>query len=318
MVGKGISRFHAVHWPAMLLVGRAAAADALLVHGYLTVDGRKIGKSLGNAVDPAALAARYGAGTSSATTCCAHIRPFADGDFSEARLRAARDAELADQLGNLVRRTVTLLQRHSGTGGPGPAPAEPAELALQRAGRARCRPGSTRRSPRFAADEALAAVFDLVAATNRYLERTAPWKRTGDPARLATVLGRATRAEADASPPSPWLRSCPGPPRPSWASWAMRRPPPVAGPRRSPGGARPTVRRWRRRPGDRCSSPRADARADDLTAAMVGIGMNFAATGAAEPNIEDTLLFAPSRRWRRMISAYSRSWSPGLVFTRPG
>jgi methionyl-tRNA synthetase len=195
VIGKGILRFHAVYWPAFLLSAGLPLPTDLLVHGYLTVEGRKIGKSLGNAIDPEALVARHGIDPVR-HLLLRHLRPFEDGDFSEARLRAARDADLADQLGNLVRRTIVLGQRHCPGptlgGGGGGAP----EAALR--ARAAALPGAiAQQLDRFAIDEAVAAVFDLVAECNRYLEVTAPWtvaRAEGSRARLAVILQHALEA----------------------------------------------------------------------------------------------------------------------------
>jgi methionyl-tRNA synthetase len=193
VLGKGIVRFHAVHWPAILLSAGLPLPTDLLVHGYLTVEGQKISKSLGNGLDPAALAARHGTDVVR-YYLLRHVRPFDDGDVSEGRLCAARNAELADQLGNLVRRTVTLIQRDGGRvceSGPLAAP----EAELRRC--AEALPGALEATlARFAVDEALAVVFDLVAATNRTIEQTAPWAlaRAGNRERLTAVLFHAAEA----------------------------------------------------------------------------------------------------------------------------
>ncbi len=186
VLGKGILRFHAVHWPAILLSAGLPLPSDLLVHGYLTVDGRKIGKSLGNAVDPEALVARHGT-EAVRHYLLRHIRPFEDTDFSEARLVGARDAELADQLGNLVRRTITLVQRswsrHPPRAGTDEAPDHALRAHLQ------ALPGRLEGAlAGHAADEALAAVFECVAGANRYLEQTAPW-----------TLARAAAADSPAA-----------------------------------------------------------------------------------------------------------------------
>jgi methionyl-tRNA synthetase len=193
VIGKGIVRFHAVHWPAILLSARLPLPTDLLVHGYLTAEGRKIGKSAGNAIDPEALVARYGADVLR-YFLLRHVRPFEDGDFSEARLRAARDAELADQLGNLVRRTVTLAQRHLIEDATFTSDDADQRLRAQVV----ALPATVgQHLGRFAVDEALAALFSVVAATNRYLEQTAPWSLARAPGasdRLQAVLHHALEA----------------------------------------------------------------------------------------------------------------------------
>lgn len=111
LIGKGISKFHAVYWPAILLSAGLALPTRLLVHGYLTVDGRKIGKSFGNGIDPEPIVLEYGTPDALRYYLLRHIRPFDDGDFSEVRLQTAWNGELADQIGNLASRVLTLIER---------------------------------------------------------------------------------------------------------------------------------------------------------------------------------------------------------------
>ena len=111
VIGKGITRFHAVYWPAMLLSAGVTLPTDLMVHGYLTANGQKISKSLGNAVAPAALAERYGA-VPLRWSLLAHCPTFTDGDFNEARMVAGYHDELANGLGNLASRVTTMLLRY--------------------------------------------------------------------------------------------------------------------------------------------------------------------------------------------------------------
>ncbi|HMJ15615.1 MAG TPA: methionine--tRNA ligase, partial [Polyangiaceae bacterium] len=122
VIGKGILRFHAAYWPAILLSAGLELPSELLVHGYVTVEGRKIGKSLGNAVDPFELIRKQGR-DAFRYYVLRQLHTTADSDFSEARLTALRASELADQLGNLLRRTLVLVQQRC----PGRAPS-PGEL----------------------------------------------------------------------------------------------------------------------------------------------------------------------------------------------
>jgi methionyl-tRNA synthetase len=174
----------------------------LFVHGYVTVDGQKIGKSLGNAIDPCALVERHGADPVR-HYLLHHLRPLTDGDFSEGRLKKAHDTELADQLGNLVRRTITLLARNFAGAVPAPGAPLPPDSALR--SEAEALPGRlTNHLAGFAIDEALGAVFGLIAAANRYIEMTAPFtlaravargdESTGGRDRLGTILFHALEA----------------------------------------------------------------------------------------------------------------------------
>jgi len=110
VIGKGIIRFHAVYWPALLLSAKIELPKVLFVHGYLTVEGQKISKSLGNVIDPQGLGEHYGSDALRYYLLKA-FSPFEDGDFSTARLEATYNSNLANGLGNLVSRTAKLCER---------------------------------------------------------------------------------------------------------------------------------------------------------------------------------------------------------------
>jgi methionyl-tRNA synthetase len=108
-IGKGILRFHAIYWPAMLLSAGVKPPSEVFVHGYLTVDGQKMSKSLGNVVDPVAMIEKYGV-DALRYFLMSGITPFEDGDFSETKLKDSY-AELANDLGNLVMRIAKIAQK---------------------------------------------------------------------------------------------------------------------------------------------------------------------------------------------------------------
>lgn len=112
-VGKGISRFHAICWPAILLSAGLPLPSSIYLHGYLTANGRKIGKSAGNGIDPDGLVQNYQTPDALRYYLLRHIRSADDGDFSEERPEAAWSGELGRQLGNLLNRVLTLLSLHS-------------------------------------------------------------------------------------------------------------------------------------------------------------------------------------------------------------
>ena len=216
VVGKGITRFHAVYWPALLLSAGLPLPTTLLVHGYVTVDGRKIGKSLGNAVDPAPLAERYGS-DALRYFLLRYIPSGKDGDFSAARLRAVYRAELADQLGNLVRRVLTLVERHFNSVVPAPSGAlTDQDRALTAAANAIPKQISAALA-RFQVHDALAAIWRLIANANRYVNDTAPWQlarsvQASDRARLSVIVYVLVAAlyciAASLSPFLPRTRCC--------------------------------------------------------------------------------------------------------------
>lgn len=107
VIGKGITRFHAVYWPAMLLSAGLPLPTEIFVHGYLTAEGKKISKSLGNVVDPFTLAKKFGTDPLR-YYLLAKFSPYEDGDFSENRLKETFNADLANGLGNLVSRVSKL------------------------------------------------------------------------------------------------------------------------------------------------------------------------------------------------------------------
>ncbi len=117
VIGKGIIRFHAIYWPAILLSAGLKLPKKLFVHEYFTVNGQKMSKSLGNVIDPQDMISIYGA-DALRYYCLAKISPFSDGDFSEEKLKEAYNADLANGLGNLISRVAKLCERVKFTGMP--------------------------------------------------------------------------------------------------------------------------------------------------------------------------------------------------------
>jgi len=194
VVGKGIVRFHAVSWPAILLAAGEPLPTALFVHDYLTVDGTKISKSLGNAVDPVALVHRFG--TDALRWWLLRNAPRGtDADFTVAGLVDTANRDLANGVGNVVRRVATLAQLRSGAGFEAPAADEGirATSAL-RAAAAELPPRVDRALERFDFRTALEAVTDTVAEVNRLLEATRPWESTTEQCDVARVLREAVGA----------------------------------------------------------------------------------------------------------------------------
>ncbi|MEK7571089.1 MAG: methionine--tRNA ligase [Patescibacteria group bacterium] len=110
MIGKGILRFHAIYWPAFLLSAKLALPKKVFAHGYLTVNGQKMSKTLGNVVDPVDMLNKYGS-DAIRYYLLKEISPTGDGDFSEEKLKAVYNADLANGLGNAVSRIAKLAEK---------------------------------------------------------------------------------------------------------------------------------------------------------------------------------------------------------------
>lgn len=182
VLGKGIARFHAVLWPALLLAAGLPFPTDLVVHGYVTIDGKKIGKSLGNGIAPSAFVDAIGR-DGLRWFLLRHVGASRDADVSLARAVSVYESELADGLGNLVARTVKLVRpnappRIEGIDPPGDALVASAR-ALDREVDATLE--------RFAVEDALRAIFDVVSAANVHLAHAAPWKDDDERHRSATV-----------------------------------------------------------------------------------------------------------------------------------
>ncbi|MEM5793140.1 MAG: methionine--tRNA ligase [Candidatus Aenigmatarchaeota archaeon] len=111
VIGKGIIRFHAVYWPAMLISAGLPLPKSIFVHGYITINGQKISKSLGNVIDPNDMVNKYGL-DAFRYFLLREISPFEDGDFSESALIERFNNELVANIGNFVYRTLSFIDRY--------------------------------------------------------------------------------------------------------------------------------------------------------------------------------------------------------------
>ncbi|MEU8798051.1 methionine--tRNA ligase [Spirillospora sp. NPDC048819] len=189
LVGKGVLRFHAVYWPAMLLSAGLPLPDEILVHGYLTANGRKISKSGGVTVDPVALVQEYGV-DAVRWWLLREVPKAGDADFTVERLVARANDELANGLGNLVNRVVSMVHRYRD--GVVPECESPGELDEV------CReaPGLVGAAlDDFDFRRATSAVWRIVDEANRYVNRVRPWElaKADDP-RLDAVLAGLVEA----------------------------------------------------------------------------------------------------------------------------
>jgi methionyl-tRNA synthetase len=187
MVGKDILRFHAVYWPAFLMAAGLAPPKRVFAHGWWTIEGEKMSKSLGNVIAPAELVAAYG--LDPVRFFLLREVPFgSDGDFSRRALVSRMNVELANDLGNLAQRSLSLVARNCGGALPTRGPLTADDAAILAA--AEALPALLRSHiDRQGFHEALEDVWKLVRSGNGYIDRQAPWAlRKTDPARMETVL----------------------------------------------------------------------------------------------------------------------------------
>jgi methionyl-tRNA synthetase len=196
LVGKDILTTHAVYWSTMLMALGLPLPEMIFAHGWWTVDGEKMSKSRGNVVDPNGMVDRFG--TDAFRYFLLREVPFGqDGDFSESALVARINSDLANGLGNLLSRTLTLIERSSGGVIPNvPAPlSSDIEERLTKAGvEAFSRADSD--IDELAFSRALEQIWQLVRAADQYLETHAPWTLAKDP-NNRTLLERVLYRAAD-------------------------------------------------------------------------------------------------------------------------
>jgi methionyl-tRNA synthetase len=187
IIGKDIVRFHAVYWPAFLLSAGLPLPKRVFGHGFLLSRGEKMSKSVGNVVDPFDLANAYGVD---------QLRYFflrevsfgQDGNYSHEAIVARVNADLANDLGNLAQRSLSMIARNCEGRLPQPGALTPADEAMLAA--AEGLPGKGRAAIQdFALHIMLAEIWAVVADANRYFASQQPWVlRKSDPARMGTVL----------------------------------------------------------------------------------------------------------------------------------
>ncbi|MGF1489164.1 MAG: methionine--tRNA ligase [Prochloraceae cyanobacterium] len=174
IVGKDILRFHAIYWPAMLLSAGVPLPEQIFGHGFLTKDGKKMSKTLGNTIDPFDLAARYGA-DAFRYYFIKEIEFGRDGDFRETRFIDVLNADLANDLGNLLNRTLGMIKKYCQGSLPKITAADvPEDNPLKKIGlELSDRAGEAYENLKF--DRACEEIFNLVRASNKYIDDSAPW-----------------------------------------------------------------------------------------------------------------------------------------------
>jgi methionyl-tRNA synthetase len=160
VIGKGITRFHAIYWPAFLISAKLKLPKTIFIHGYLTINGQKLSKTVGNVIDPLPLIEKYGA-DAIRYYLLAKVSPFGDGDLSEEKLKTAYNADLANGLGNLVARVAKLCET-SGFKFPLSSPKPYPEVGIL--------------VETYKFDEALKFIWNKISLLDKKLNEEEPWK----------------------------------------------------------------------------------------------------------------------------------------------
>lgn len=181
VIGKGITRFHAVYWPAFLLSAKLLLPKKLFVHEYFTVNGQKMSKSLGNVIDPSALVDTYGT-DAIRYYFLAKFSPFNDGNFSKEEFNKTYNADLANGLGNLVARVGKL--------------AENKELRIENREYSKVNTGEYKKAlEEFRFNDALAIVWGKIKTTDQFINDKKPWSLQGETLQKALTVAINTIVE---------------------------------------------------------------------------------------------------------------------------
>lgn len=170
VIGKGISRFHCVFWPAFLLSANLPLPKTILVHGYITVGGQKISKSLGNVIDPFDLVKKYGT-DAVRYFLLREISPFEDGDFTFEKFEKRYNADLARGLGNLVLRITTLSKKANFQSLTFKVQNSRLKEEIKRAEK-----NWKKALDQFKINDGLKSVWNLISFCDHYIDREKPWE----------------------------------------------------------------------------------------------------------------------------------------------
>ena len=194
-LARAVHDKNCLYWPAMLLSAGLPLPRQVAVHGFITLEGQRISKTSGNTIDPVELVDTYDA-DAVRYYLLRNLSFASDGDFSRVALIQHYNDELANELGNLLNRVVSMIKRYRGGVVPAAGPTGELEEELQQAA------GETRSRAEDALERwdiggALGTIWGFVRRTNQYIERSEPWqlaRQAGQESRLDTVL--YTGAEA--------------------------------------------------------------------------------------------------------------------------
>ena len=188
VIGKDIVRFHTVYWPAFLMAAGIELPKRVFCHGFLNIEGEKMSKSLGNVLAPRDMIGRYG--LDQMRYFLLREVPFGqDGSFSHESIVNRINSDLANDLGNLAQRILSMINKNCDGQVPTPGDLTEADTALLDAALAAMPAARELLDADLAFHNALAAIWNVVGDANRYVDAQAPWTlRKTDPDRMATVL----------------------------------------------------------------------------------------------------------------------------------
>ncbi|WP_240731839.1 methionine--tRNA ligase [Geobacter sp. FeAm09] len=189
LIGKDILRFHAVYWPTFLMAAGLPLPEKVFAHGWWTIEGQKMSKSLQNVVEPNMLIDKYG--VDAVRYFLLREVPFGlDGDFSHAALVQRINSDLANDLGNLLSRSTAMAVKYFDGILPAPEELNASDVALKRRTEEMIVAVDACMND-LAFSKALQAIWEVIAAGNKYIDESAPWTLAKDPAlkeRLTTVM----------------------------------------------------------------------------------------------------------------------------------
>jgi methionyl-tRNA synthetase len=187
VIGKDIVRFHTIYWPAFLMSANLPLPKRVFGHGFLFNRGEKMSKSVGNVIDPAAMVEQYG--VDQVRYFFLREVPFGqDGNYSHEAIVSRINADLANDLGNLAQRSLSMIARNCAGTIPSPGALNDRDEALLAASQGLLAE-MRKHHDLQAINKALDAVWEVVADANRYFAAEQPWSlKNSDPARMATVL----------------------------------------------------------------------------------------------------------------------------------
>ncbi|MDP2696055.1 MAG: methionine--tRNA ligase [bacterium] len=200
VIGKGINRFHSIYWPAMLLSAGIGLPKKILVHGYFTIDGQKISKSLGNIIDPFEVIGKYGV-DATRYFLLREIPSTDDGDFTFAKFEERYNADLANGLGNFAARVLTLGEKLG----------ELSEIEIDKeiADKIVAAKGLVGlKIKEFKLHEALAGIWELISCGDKYVNDKKPWSAdVGDADKRKMIFNAVTILDNVAALLQPFMPS---------------------------------------------------------------------------------------------------------------